>query len=93
MTYKATVHGRDNSKQATLALTTEPSFMDDVFSVHPSFTHQYNHSYVTLYKRRPNSSLSKLKSIKLSMVGDVLGVVLWVVSIPMIFSLGSMVVA
>lgn len=64
----------------------------DVFSVHPSFTHQYSRSYVTLYKRRPSSFLSKFKNINMSKVGDVIGVLLWAVSIPVVFSLGSIVV-
>ena len=65
---------------------------EDAFAVHPSFTYQDNHSYVTLYKRRPSSFLSKLKSVDMSKVGDVISVLLWAVSIPVVFSLGSIIV-
>lgn len=65
---------------------------EDALSVHPSFKYQDNHRYVTLYKRRPSSLLSRLKTVDMSKVGDVISVVLWAVSIPVIFSLGSIVV-
>ena len=64
----------------------------DAFSVHPSFTYQDSRSYVTLYKRRPSSFFSKIKSVNLSKAGDVISVLLWAVSIPVVFSLGSIVV-
>ena len=57
--------------------------VQDALSMHPSFTHQYSHNYVTLYKR---------KSIDMARVGDVLGVVLWAVSIPFVFSLAAVAV-
>ncbi|KGF31820.1 hypothetical protein [Oligella urethralis] len=66
--------------------------VQDALSMHPSFSHQYSHNYVTLYKRRPSSFLSKLKSIDMARVGDVLGVVLWAVSIPFVFSLAAVAV-
>ncbi|MDO5667230.1 MAG: hypothetical protein Q4G44_05345 [Alcaligenaceae bacterium] len=94
MTIKATVRSKDSVNQNTAKLQLARLYSaQDVFSVHPSFTHQYNRSYVTLYKRRPSSFLSKIKSVNLSMAGDVLGVVLWAVSIPFIFSLGAVAVA
>lgn len=99
MSIKATIHHRDSVNQNTAKLQLAHSdslrthSVQDVFSVHPSFTHQYNRSYVTLYKRRPTSFISKLKSVNLSMLGDVVGVVLWAVSIPFIFSLGAVAVA
>ena len=65
---------------------------EDALSVHPSFKYQDNHRYVTLYKRRPSSLLSRLKTVDMSKVGDVISVVLWAVSIPVVFSLGSIVV-
>ena len=71
---------------------TAKSQSEDAFSVHPSFTYQDSHSYVTLYKRRPSSFFSKIKSLNLSKAGDVISVLLWAVSIPVIFSLGSIVV-
>lgn len=90
MSSKATIRSTNSVNKNTAKLQSSHTHSaQDVFSVHPSFTHQYSRSYVTLYKRRPSSFLSKIKSVNLSMVGDVLGVVLWAVSIPFIFSLGA----
>lgn len=81
------IHSRSSVNQSTAKLQSE-----DAFAVHPSFRYQDNRSYVTLYKRRPSSFISKIESVNLSKVGDVLSVLLWAVSIPVVFSLGSMVV-
>lgn len=94
MSIKSSVRSRNSVNQNTAKLQSALGYStQDAFSVHPSFTHQYNRSYVTLYKRRPASFLSKLKSVDFSMVADALGVLLWAVSIPFIFSLGAVVVA
>lgn len=81
------IHRASSANQTTAKLQSE-----DAFAVHPSFTYQDNRSYVTLYKRRPSSFFSKIKSVDLSKVGDVVSVLLWAVSIPVVFSLGSIVV-
>jgi hypothetical protein len=58
------------------------------------FTQHYVIDNVSLPKQRHSgaSLLSKLKSIDLSKAADVLGVLLWAVSIPFIFGLGAVVV-
>lgn len=69
----------------------------EAFYIHPSFTHQYNQANVTLYKRRPAQSSNwlahKLKAIKPAAIADIVCVVLWAVAIPLVFNLGSVIVA
>lgn len=93
MSSKAPIRSTYSVNKNTAKLQSSTCYSaQDVFSMHPSFDYQYSRSYVTLYKRRPTSFLSKLKSIDMARVGDVVGVVLWAVSIPFIFSLGAVAV-